>query len=151
MKENARRIIIILCHGESPSARALALLRIPSASLRFLPPSPSSSFHSLSFPFPHRPNLHTALCFSPPTNGGTFCFTFVLISDERHIRELYVWSRALGNLKFSFTVTRKYIVRGCIRRVKSNNSIFHIPHILCDNKIKLRKLCMVYIKRNNIY
>jgi hypothetical protein len=66
MKENARRIIIILCHGESPFARALLVpLPHPSAS----PFSLSSSLAVNVSPFtPSRPSLHRPglpLRFSP--------------------------------------------------------------------------------------
>lgn len=84
---NARRIIIILSWG-FPFAPA------------HLPPHPSASLHfpsPFSAPLPARPtprvsvrlpaapssSTEPAAPLFTPTNGGSFCFTFVLISDER--------------------------------------------------------------------
>lgn len=87
---NARRIIIILSWG-FPSARASLFLSLcihlplnfPSPFITPHPPLPS--FPYLCTLSPHRRSSSTepAAPLFTPTNGGSFCFTFILISDER--------------------------------------------------------------------
>jgi len=84
MEENARPIIIILCHGES---RSRFFASICLSICPFL-------LRSLSFFYPPRPlvsaSIEPAVLLFTPTNGGSFCFTFVLISNdgdlELHLR-----------------------------------------------------------------
>lgn len=86
MEENARPIIIILCHGESPSTRSRFSASICLSICPFLPsPSLGPSFTLLT---PVSTSTEPAVLLFTPTNGGSFCFTFVLISnDEEKERE----------------------------------------------------------------
>lgn len=86
MEENARPIIIILCHGESPS---LALLRIHLPLHLPLPLLPLllSSTPSFILLAPVSASTESAVLLFIPTNGGSFCFTFVLSNDEEEERE----------------------------------------------------------------
>lgn len=99
MEENARPIIIILCHGESPSIRASPH---PSASPSICPflSHPSLSF-TLSFTLlaPVSASTEPAVLLFALANGGSFCFTFILISNDEetsncdYIARVYVFRR----------------------------------------------------------
>lgn len=120
-RKRSRRIIIILCHGESPSSASLALLHVTLSLHVFL--TPVLSPFTLSSPFPHRPNLHIALSlfllFIPLHEWRNFLFHFRFnIRWERSERELRV-SRALRDLKFCVysyakNITWEYLLYGVV-------------------------------------
>lgn len=118
-RKRARRIIISLSRGIS--IRGSRASPRPSASLHFLPPPLPHSFCPPFIPSTPRPlsaSTEPAAPLVAPTNGGSFCFTFILISDD---------PRDQSDAIFRFEISRKFSLRtnifGVTRKIMSN-SIF---------------------------
>lgn len=136
MKENALDGLLSFPLSRGISIRDARASPRPSAFLHFPPSSPSPPRVSVLLLFPHPPFLSAstepAAPLFTPTSGGSFCFTFILISDDlREITELCdaIFRFEISNFcyRYVFRMARKII----------NNSIFTL--VESYGKIRLIK------------